>query len=211
MQACIDLVRAFRERFDLSRECDVPINRDVWLVDIGTDLLHVSESLEQLLDSDSRYLRAHLLIEELGEFLLAYGEGDEVKALDGLCDLLYVLLGTAITHRWPLVEAFAEVHASNMTKQRKSDDTGRMRDKGDSFQPPKIAEILAFAKEHGVRPMSVMSALDHRLRGMQSPAFQQLTPPQRTLINTLCEQLANNNETVQRGLEAIAYLPESET
>jgi len=110
---------------------------------LGRLLVEESKTLERKVgDSDKRWLRAHLLLEELGETLIAMGKGDEVEALDGVTDLLYVLLGTAITFDWPLKEAFHEVQQSNMSKTRAKDDPGRVRDKGDSYSPPKIKEVL---------------------------------------------------------------------
>lgn len=38
------------------------------------------------------------------------------KYLKELCDLIYVLVGTAVTFGWDLDEAFKRVHESNMSK-----------------------------------------------------------------------------------------------
>jgi len=114
---------------------------------MGKTCIQMSKELEPAVkDGDVHALRAHLLLEELGEFLCAQ---TEVEALDGLTDLLYVLLGTAVTYNWPLSAAFAEVHRSNMSKVRQEDDDlgNRVRDKGPAFQPPQLAEVL---KLHGL-------------------------------------------------------------
>lgn len=104
-----------------------------------------SESLEPFVgESDPRFLRAHLLIEELSETLMAMSQGDELETLDGLTDLLYVLIGTAITFDFPLEAAFWDVQKSNMTKEPQPDDVSRVRvrKKGPNFVPPNLAKVL---------------------------------------------------------------------
>lgn len=90
-------------------------------------------------------LRAHLLCEELGEFLLACHRGDPVEMLDGLADLLYVVFGTAIQLELPLSDAYEEVCRSNMTKEKS--DGNRVRGKGDSFEPPRLAPLLGLSSK----------------------------------------------------------------
>lgn len=87
-------------------------------------------------------LRAHLMLEELGELLVAMGDKDDEAILDGLADLCYVVIGTAIDYKLPLAEAFDEVHRSNMTKFRVEEGDIRMRDKGPDYSPPDIKGIL---------------------------------------------------------------------
>ena len=103
-----------------------------------------SGSLEQIvkhhgLKADPRILRIQLIIEECAELCEAIALGDEVEALDGACDLIYVTVGTAVAFDWHIEEAFEEVCDSNLTKQPKAI---RVRDKGDTYQPPRLAAIL---------------------------------------------------------------------
>jgi predicted HAD superfamily Cof-like phosphohydrolase len=107
-------------------------------------LQELSQQLEVHVDNP-HILRAHLMIEELGEHLLAVAHGNEIEAVDGLADLLYVLLGTSAVFGWPLEAAFIEVHRSNMTKEKQPDDpsAARVRSKGPNYQPPNIEGILA--------------------------------------------------------------------
>ena len=91
---------------------------------------------------DDRATRAHLILEETAEILHALADKDELELLDGLCDLVYVTLGTAVAYRLPFEEGFDEVHRSNMTKpvgDAKTDP--RLRNK-DGYEPPKLREIL---------------------------------------------------------------------
>lgn len=104
----------------------------------------LSQAMEERLkidDSDARLLRAHLMVEELGEVLAGLAHADELALLDGLADLVYVVLGTAVTFDLPLTEAFWEVQRSNMTKIRQENDP-RVRDKGPSYDPPRLDRIL---------------------------------------------------------------------
>lgn len=85
---------------------------------------------------------------ELGELFDAIGEGDIVEAADGIADLIYVAVGTAISMGIPIDEVFAEVHRSNMTKTANKADGesgkkyGDKTPKGATFEPPRIKEIL---------------------------------------------------------------------
>ena len=100
-------------------------------------------ALEAQKSGDERLYRAYLLIEELSEVIEALASNDLVTLADGLGDLLYVLLGTAITYRIPLKEVFQEIHDSNMTKRTRDPiHDPRMRDKGPNYKRPDIHRIL---------------------------------------------------------------------
>ena len=91
---------------------------------------------------DSRAIRGHLVLEETSEFLDALSKGDEVAALDALCDLLYVVYGSGLVLDLPLPDGFEEVHKSNMTKRPPKGDV-RASVKGDSYVRPNLAAVLA--------------------------------------------------------------------
>lgn len=112
----------------------------------------LSKTAEQLLPigtafskelGDNRAYRAHLMIEELGEVLQALAERDPIMLTDALADLVYVVIGTAVTYGIPMTAAFEEVHRSNMTKSRSEDDY-RMKKKDPAlgYSPPDIAQVL---------------------------------------------------------------------
>lgn len=90
---------------------------------------------------DTRHYRTHLMMEELGELIVAMADMNRVAMADALADLLYVVLGTAVNFRLPSQELFHEIHRSNMTKQRKKDDP-RMKNKGEDYSPPDLERIL---------------------------------------------------------------------
>jgi hypothetical protein len=91
---------------------------------------------------DERVMRVHLILSELQELVEAFLLRDEVRALDAIADLMYVVLGTATTFDLPEHEAFWEVHGANMTKDIMNDHTADIKGKGESYQPPRLKEIL---------------------------------------------------------------------
>ena len=61
-------------------------------------------------------LYQNLIDEELAEMLTAYDEENELEELDGVCDLIWVLTGYALSRGWDIQGAFNEVNRSNMSK-----------------------------------------------------------------------------------------------
>lgn len=88
-----------------------------------------------------RLLRAHLLLEEPAECLVALANCKEVDLLDGLCDMEYVTIGTGVCYGLPMEAGFDEVHRSNMTKTPPEGDI-RASSKGRMWQPPNLREII---------------------------------------------------------------------
>src|SRR6266705_135748 len=93
-------------------------------------------------------LRLRLMTSELGELADAMHERNLVEVADGLCDLLYVTVGTALEYGLGPVlhQLFEEVHVSNMTKQHQNVTDGAKYGptggKGEAFRPPRLAELL---------------------------------------------------------------------
>lgn len=113
---------------------------------MADELLHHASAL-----NDNRLLRMHLIVEEASEVCLALTEQNEVQLLDGLADLYYVTLGTAVSYCLPLSEAFWEVHRSNMTKRAGAQRDGLGQDRVDGnntkeapgFVPANIEGLLS--------------------------------------------------------------------
>ena len=93
--------------------------------------------------------RIQMFLEELEEYRAAVHNHDIVEIADALTDMLYVLLGTFITHGLQDIaeELFAEVHRSNMSKL---DEQGKpiFREDGkvlksDQFSEPDLRPIIA--------------------------------------------------------------------
>lgn len=91
----IDMVKEFRETFGLKIK-DKPS-----LITKGEYDLHYK-----------------LLREEIEEYMDACEDGDKKEVLDALVDIQYVLLGAVLHHgiKNVFLDAFKEVHASNMSK-----------------------------------------------------------------------------------------------
>ncbi len=87
-------------------------------------------------------LRCKLIAEETGETITAILRGDLVEAIDGLCDVLYVVIGTAVAFGIDLEPFFAEVHRTNMLKTTGPVRADGKRMKPEGWKPPDIAGIL---------------------------------------------------------------------
>ena len=83
--------------------------------------------------------RAHLITEELSEVLEAWDAKDIVELADGLGDLLYVVLGTAVAAGIDLAPIFAEIQISNMSKTM---GPGLHPLKGENFYAPMLKPLL---------------------------------------------------------------------
>ncbi len=114
--------------------------------------LHVNDGpIDFSLESDEGMrlfeLREELHNEEMNELNSAMDKEDSlVEVADAICDLIYVLCGTAVSFGIPLDECFAEVQRSNMSKL---DDNGNpiVRDdgkilKGPNYSPPDLRSII---------------------------------------------------------------------
>lgn len=86
----------------------------VLLAEIAAYLKDRSEGLKG--SSSAAALRVRLMVEELGEVIEAIVEQDTVKYADGLADLCYVTIGSAVQCSIPLPEVWAEVQRANVSK-----------------------------------------------------------------------------------------------
>ncbi len=92
---------------------------------------------------DERLYRVYLMLEELTEVIEAMANNNEVELADGLGDLQYVLLGTAVTYSIPMKEVFAEIQKANMAKKKRDPEINpRMRDKGEGWKRPDIKSAI---------------------------------------------------------------------
>lgn len=157
-------------------------------------------------DPDLRTCRAHLMCEELGELLAAMAAGDEVTALDGYADLLYVVIGTGVAFDWPLLGAFAEAHASNMTKAPGQARPGHPGKPEGLFLRPDFARVLATHRELG--PGSPSGATrTQRLRSRIERLLDDLGPGDRDALEGLASAMSWSrelNEEARAACQAIA-------
>lgn len=136
-------VKEFHDKHGFAVCAPMKTDKESELWSAGSAVGSVAISFEASDEHDDlRFARAHLMCEELGELLTAMSEGDRVGVLDGLADLLYVVIGTAVTFDLPLMAAFAEVHRSNMTKAVTQDDKRWHPDKIGDYSPPDLEGVL---------------------------------------------------------------------
>lgn len=85
------------------------------------------------------------ILEELEELMDVIVEDDLVEIADALADLDYVVAGTSHFYELPHDEVVAEVHRSNMEKERgttEKRDSGLDIRKPEGWRPPDIARVL---------------------------------------------------------------------
>lgn len=130
-------------------------------------------------------MRLGLMLEEVGEWAQAAASGDVEKATKELADLLYVVLGTAVTFALPVDEAFDEVHKSNMTKSSAAAAKDGNRGKGDGFVPADLGQVMVetgATRHHGGGGIAVPSRA--QMRDM--------------LANTLLSVMMESMRTIQQ-------------
>ena len=91
---------------------------------------------------EEKRLRILLIDEEFIELQEGLRENDVVKVADGLADLMYVVLGCAISCGIDMEPIFAEVHRSNMTKKGGHKSANGKWIKPDTYEPAKLLPIL---------------------------------------------------------------------
>lgn len=70
-----------------------------------------------LINKKDYVLRTRLIEEELDEYAEAARQGDLTEVADALADLMYVIVGTAVSFGIDLEPIWDEVHRSNMEKE----------------------------------------------------------------------------------------------
>lgn len=100
-----------------------------------------------------KQLRMKLLTEEFMELSVAFHDNNIPEIADGLVDLIYVAIGTALEYGIPLAQIWTEVHRANMAKLGPDGRPiyradGKVMKPG-NWQPPHIRAILLRAGWRG--------------------------------------------------------------
>jgi predicted HAD superfamily Cof-like phosphohydrolase len=110
----------------------------------------VSDNSSQLPSTEILLFRLRFIHEEVGELIKAIEQRDTVEIADALADIKYVVEGTAHFCNFPFDEIYAEVHRSNMLKEKATKENPSKRGMGqyDLIKPvfwtkPDIAGVLA--------------------------------------------------------------------
>lgn len=116
----------------------VQFHRTYGLVINDTPLRHPAQEL--------RKLRMSLHAEEYTELKKAMMNHSLIGIADGICDLVYVAVGTAVSYGIPFDRCFAEVQRSNMSKLGEDGlpivrEDGKIL-KGPNFTPPDLESII---------------------------------------------------------------------
>ena len=129
---------------DFMRRCDQEVAEYPQLPEDQIVTLRIRLMVEELLgkielpveairdEDDNRYTR--LLIKNKSDELIASMlKGDLVGVADGLSDVLYVVIGTAVAYGIDIQEVFDEVHRSNLSKTIWNEEQQRYTIEKDEF------------------------------------------------------------------------------
>ena len=108
------------------------------------------EAVGQTTDTDNeaqRNLYAKLIGEEFQEFMTAFIDNDDVEQLDACADMIWVIIGYALSRGWDIEGAWNEVTRSNFSKfdpetglPIKNPDTGKIM-KPATFSEPQLEQF----------------------------------------------------------------------
>lgn len=111
-------------------------------------------------------LREKLIREEAQETCDAILAGDMIGIADGIADLLYVAIGTAVEYGIDIEPIFDEVHRANMAKVGGATRADGKTLKPEGWKPPRILEELI---RQGYKPTSTDIHDCGHLRGQEDP------------------------------------------
>lgn len=96
------------------------------------------------IDRELGMIRHKHTLREMDELREAIETGNLTKIADALADSLYLLYGTAVAYGIDLEPVFAEIHRSNMTKDRPNPDkdVDAKALKGENYSPPDLESII---------------------------------------------------------------------
>ena len=103
-----------------------------------------------LVPVDEQRLRVQMLIEECDELCDALDSYSLPAIAKELCDVLYVVYGTALTYGLDLEPLFQAVHVNNMTKATGAVRADGKRLKPADYQPVDLAPVLACLRERRI-------------------------------------------------------------
>jgi predicted HAD superfamily Cof-like phosphohydrolase len=101
-----------------------------------------------------------------------YTEPNLIETIDGLCDLIYVVVGTAVTAGIDLGPHFTEVHRANMMKLQGPKRADGKQLKPEGWQPPDHeAVLIRQAREREIWKEAIRKAIeDPPLTLVKSPS-----------------------------------------
>lgn len=126
---------------EFMRRCDQEVRSYPGIPDEDVKVLRIRLMVEELLGSNMPTKEhnygetyAHLLIQNKSDELVQSMMDDDIVGIaDGLADVLYVVIGTAIAYGINIQEVFDEVHRSNLSKTVWNEDLQRWYIEKDEF------------------------------------------------------------------------------
>ncbi len=110
-------------------------------------LYHELGYLRDMLRAQGEHgMRVSLIFEEFEEWYRAYLSRDDIDELDGLCDLIFVLIGHALQRGLPIELGMLAVIMSNVSKGTTRDANGKLL-KDPHYVPPQLAALFDKTKE----------------------------------------------------------------
>jgi predicted HAD superfamily Cof-like phosphohydrolase len=108
----------------------------------------------------------------IATFIKTYDKPDFIETIDGLCDLIYVVVGTAVTAGIDLGPHFTEVHRANMMKLQGPKRADGKQLKPEGWQPPDHeAVLIRQAREREIWKEAIRKAIeDPPLTLVKSPS-----------------------------------------
>lgn len=105
------------------------------------------KSVPTIPNQENMMLFGNVVIEELQELAIAHDAKDPVEFLDAIADILYGTAQQAHLNGWPIGEALAKVHSSNMSKLGEDGNPIIREDgkvlKGPNFKAPDLTSLVA--------------------------------------------------------------------
>jgi predicted HAD superfamily Cof-like phosphohydrolase len=110
--------------------------------------------------------------DDIAKFHKQFAKPDLIEAIDGICDLIYVLLGTAVTGGFDLDPHFLEVHRANMMKLQGPKRADGKQLKPEGWQPPDHEKVLInTAREREIWKEAIRKAVEERhLNVVENPS-----------------------------------------
>ena len=105
--------------------------------------LHIGRDGPKPPPNEVKYLRLSLHSEEYGELTRAINTVDMPGIADGIVDLAYVILGTAVSYGIDIRPIWDAVHEANMAKVSGGKRADGKILKPAGWHPPPVAELLA--------------------------------------------------------------------
>lgn len=122
-----------------------------------------------------QWLRVKLIFEELRELAWAFWKRDEVKVADALGDILYVVLGAAVSCGIQIKPVFEEIHMSKFIDGHRRADGKWV--KGTSYTPANLKPILESQRITTKHDRTMLDELKLKLGHTVDVRFSDGQPP----------------------------------